>query len=32
MNYALISDIHTKLPALEAMLADIDQQGARRSR
>jgi hypothetical protein len=32
MMYALISDIHTKLPALEAVLADIDQQGARRNR
>jgi predicted phosphodiesterase len=27
MKYALISDIHANLPALEAVLADIDQQG-----
>ena len=26
MKYALISDIHANLPALEAVLADIDQQ------
>jgi len=28
MRYALISDIHANLPALEAVLADIPQQGA----
>jgi len=27
MQYALIWDIHANLPALEAVLADIDQQG-----
>ena len=26
MRYALISDIHANLPALEAVLADIDRQ------
>jgi predicted phosphodiesterase len=28
MRYALISDIHANLPALDAVLADIEQQGA----
>jgi predicted phosphodiesterase len=27
MKYALISDIHGNLPALEAVLADIDARG-----
>ena len=27
MRYALISDIHANLPALEAVLADIDARG-----
>ena len=27
MRYALISDIHANLPALEAVLADIDRRG-----
>jgi hypothetical protein len=26
MKYALISDIHSNLPALEAVLTDIDEQ------
>ena len=26
MKYALISDIHANLPALEAVLADIDRE------
>lgn len=26
MNYALISDIHANLPALEAVLADIERR------
>ncbi len=26
MRYALISDIHSNLPALEAVLADVDEQ------
>jgi predicted phosphodiesterase len=29
VNYALISDIHANLPALEAVLADIDRRGDR---
>ncbi len=27
MKYALISDVHGNLPALEAVLADIDARG-----
>jgi len=27
MRFALISDIHANLPALEAILADIDRRG-----
>jgi predicted phosphodiesterase len=27
MKYALISDIHGNLPALEAVLADLDERG-----
>src|SRR5947209_17899797 len=27
MKYALLSDIHANLPALEAVIADIDQRG-----
>ena len=28
MKYAIISDIHGNLPALEAVIADAEQQGA----
>jgi predicted phosphodiesterase len=28
MRYALLSDVHANLPALQAVLADIDQRGA----
>ena len=30
MQYALISDIHANLPALEAVLADVVQRQTRR--
>lgn len=31
MRYAIISDVHGNLPALEAVLADAEQRGAERS-